>query len=153
MSDEARKALEMMGLSVDEMLEEDVIKRPKYTDSRICLCGHAVARHTATNGFVYCKPSKMECPCKNVRPVLETDDTRKFLRKTEGGGKLHALSLGMLQILRLGKSVKWIVDLKCDRCGSEDDQVVPVPVTQTGRPTNYATGYDALLCRACRTEI
>ena len=153
----AEQVLQAMGISAEEVLEvEEELKdhgRPRRSDPRICLCGHAVARHTVANGITYCKPSRMECPCKSCRPVLECADTRKFLRRTSGGGKMHALTLGIGSHVASGKSVKWIIDLACDRCKENDNNVVPVPVTQTGRATSHATGYDALLCRQCRTEV
>lgn len=153
--DNAIAALEAMGLSIDEVRKADssVRDRPHDRDSRVCLCGHPVSRHTVTNGVVYCKPGRMECPCKKCRPVIEASDTRKFLRKTSGAGALHALSLGMLALVESNKTVKWIIDLQCDRCKKNDNAVVPVPVTQHGKAVTYATGYDALLCRACRSEI
>lgn len=153
--EDALKALEAMGLSVDEVRNADsrVRERRHERDPRVCLCGHAVSRHTITNGVVYCKPGRMECPCKKCRPVLEASDTRKFLRKTSGAGALHALSLGMLALVEEKKSAKWIIDLQCDRCKKDDKSVVPVPVTQHGKATTYATGYDALLCKECRMEI
>jgi hypothetical protein len=158
MSDEdARKALEAMGISLEEAIEADAKSRERLSsmarDPRICLCGHATARHTVVNGVVFCKPSRMECPCKKVRPVLEADDTRKFLRRTTGSGALHALTLGIVSHAQTGKSVRWIVDLVCDRCGASDNNVVPAAVTQQGRATNSPTGFDALLCPTCRTEV
>jgi hypothetical protein len=155
----AQTALESLGISVEEMqkteedLEKQGLKRYRYTDSRICLCGHGVGRHTVTNGVVYCKPSRMECPCKKLRPVLEAGDTRLFIRKTSGSGPLHALTLGLLSLIKAGKTAEWVVELECDRCKKKTGDVVPVPVTQYGKAATYATGYDALLCPDCRREI
>jgi hypothetical protein len=147
-------ALSMLGLSVEEIdkAEEELGTRGPR-DQRICVCGHPVSRHTMTSGVVYCKPARMECPCKKIRPVLEAQDTRAFLRKTEGLGGMHALSRGIRAILAKGKSVRWIVDLECDRCGSSSETVIPAAVTQRGIPTEHATGFDALLCPKCATEI
>lgn len=156
---EAEKALEAMGISLEDMeaaekkLGDLGVRRYRNTDSRICLCGHGASRHTVINGVVYCKPARMECPCKKLRPVLEVDDTRKFLYRTNGAGPMHALSMGILASAREQKKVEWIADLVCDRCGEQTGSVVPVPVTQTGHATSYATGYDALLCPTCRTEV
>ena len=66
---------------------------------------------------------------------------------------MHALTLGIVSHVQTGREVQWIVDLVCDRCGEANGNVVPVPVTQTGRATSYPTGYDALLCPTCRTEV
>jgi hypothetical protein len=124
------------------------------TDKRICACGHRVAAHTEIAGVTFCKPSRMECPCKKCRPVLEAEDTRVFIRATTGGGKLHALSQGLYNLIQRGKNARWIIELKCDRCGEESEKPLsPVPVTQSGVAVSYATGYDALLCDECRTVV
>lgn len=133
--------------------EHELGKRPgNGRDRRICLCGHPVGRHTMVSGITFCKPSRMECPCKAQRLVLESEDTRVFLRKTEGSGALHALGRGLKAAKDAGKKVTWIVEMKCDRC-QKDGPVSPVAVTQRGVLVSSATGYDALLCKKCRETI
>ena len=150
-------ALKAMGLSFDEVAEADkkLVAKTKTggRDRRVCVCGHAMTKHTVYSGMVDCKPSALRCPCKKPRAVLEVDDTRVFLRKTEGAGAMHALARGMYSSIHAGKSVKWIIELACDRCGSDKNNVVPVPVTQSGYATDEATGYDALLCPDCRMDV
>jgi len=75
-----------------------------------------------------------------------------FLRKTEGAGAMHALSRGIYAAIEAGRSVEWIVDLVCDKCNAQGKRVVPVPVTQNGFISDYATGFDALLCDDCRVS-
>jgi hypothetical protein len=141
-----------MGISLEEAVEVDeaMRDRPAGRDGRVCICGHGAGRHTVANGVVYCKPARMDCPCKKLRPVVEAEDTRAFLRKTGGAGPMHALVRGMSAVISAGKRVEWIVDLKCDKCGAEG-HVVPVPVTRNGIVMAEPTGYDALLCVSCRT--
>ena len=150
-------ALSAMGLTPDEVAEADrkITEKTKAgnRDRRICVCGHAVSKHSNYAGILTCKPSALLCPCKKVNPVLESSDTRVFLRKTEGAGAMHALSRGIYAAIQSGKDVKWIIDLKCDRCGSTESNVVPVPVTQSGYAADHATGFDALLCATCRTSV
>ena len=149
-------ALAMMGLSVEDVdtADAELLEKKKHgVDRQVCACGHAMSRHTVIHGVVLCKPARMECPCKRARPVLETTDTRMFIRKTDGSGSAHALIRGIRAAVEKAKQVAWIVDLKCDRCGKADNNVVPVPVTQGGIATTYATGYDALLCPSCRVEV
>lgn len=149
-------ALSKLGMSLDEVREVDekLTKKNKIKrDRRVCLCGHAVSKHTTFNGILVCKPSAMMCPCKKIRPVLEADDTRMFLRKTEGAGAMHALSRGLYACIEAGRKVEWIVDLACDKCGATDKRVVPVPVTQNGFLADHATGFDALLCDDCRVAV
>jgi hypothetical protein len=122
-------------------------------DGRICICGHSKTRHTMFNtGVINCTVGKQSCPCMKVRLVVECDDNRKFMRKTEGAGALHALSQGILGAVKAGLEVKWLVEQKCDKC-ARVDKVSPVPVTQNGQIVDYATGYDLLLCRDCRLGL
>lgn len=145
---------EFMDFTIEEaQFEDDRLRsKPAERDGRICLCGHPVGRHTQAGGIVFCKPTRMECPCKSVRAVLDTDDVRPFLRKTEGAGTMHALGRGLAAAVNKNKKVTWLVDMVCDRCKAEGP-VSPVPVTQRGVAMSKATGFDALLCRACRTEV
>ena len=82
-------ALEAMGLTFEEVQEADrkIVEKAKAggRDRRICVCGHALSKHTTYSGILTCKPSALLCPCKKIRPVLQCDDTRVFLRKTEIG--------------------------------------------------------------------
>lgn len=125
--------------------------RRRSGERGICVCGHPVGRHTQIQGITLCKPTRMDCPCKNLRAVLRAEDTRNFLRKTEGSGALHALGRGLKAAQDAGKSVEWLVEAKCDRC-SVEGPVSPVAVTQRGVIVQSATGYDALLCRKCREQ-
>lgn len=157
----AQDALKALGLTVEEITQAEekmleALGSRRYrtaVDPRICICGHPVGRHTTVGGLTFCKPSRMECPCKKCRPVIEVDDVRKFLRKTNGAGPLHALALGIKGLAEDGKGLRWIINVQCDRCRAFDVPVAPVPVTQQGVATSYPTGYDALLCETCRTEI
>jgi hypothetical protein len=165
MSDEedrsALEALAALGLDMDDMAEAEAEleamgarRKRSDRDGRICICGHPVARHTDSGiGISLCKPSRMECPCKKCRPALEASDIRQFMRKTWGGGSLHALSLGIAAQVKSGRSVKWIVDIQCDRCKTASGEIVPVPVSQTGHAMTEATGYDVFLCRDCRAAV
>lgn len=155
MTSDATNPLTALGMDLDEVLEMDSVlrTRPSERDGRICICGHGVSKHSELAGAVNCKPSKMDCPCKKIRPVLDAEDTRPFLRKTQGGGPMHALSRGLASLVSSGKQAEWIVDLKCDRCGDQSDRLVPVPVTQSGTAVTEATGFDALLCPKCREEV
>lgn len=150
--DSALKALEAIGMTVDEVEMHDT-KKVRNDDKQICACGHPVARHTDTYGVVYCKPSRMECPCKRIRPVLWSANMRRFLRKTEGPGPAHALARGIVECVKRNEEVEWTIDLVCDRCKKQSDRLVPTPVTQSGYAQNQPTGYDALLCRECLEQV
>lgn len=153
------QALAEIGLTYEDLLDGEGRAQGEVEkmsrDGRICICGHAVARHYGDAGHTYCKPARMECPCKKVRPVAESDDTRLFIRKTIAAGAQHALLRGALACYERGKKFEWTVDLVCDVCGAEgaEHQVVPTPVTQHGRYFgNGPTGHDYFLCRQCRID-
>lgn len=151
----AKDALAAMGMDADKVMEIDsaLRTRPSKRDGRICLCGHGVSKHQVFNGLVMCKPSKMDCPCKKVRAVLDVEDTRPFLRRTQGAGPEHALARGLAALAMNDKEAHWIIDLECDMCHEHSDRLIPVPVTQTGHAVHEATGYDALLCPNCREAV
>jgi hypothetical protein len=115
----------------------------------ICICGHPVGRHDNVSGLVMCSAGKSTCPCKNVRAVVKVENARIFLRRTKGGGALHALSQGLLAAHKDGQKIEWLIAQKCDLC-EKTKQLSPVPVTQRGVIVSEATGYDKLLCMECR---
>lgn len=132
---------------------DEQLKKPRSNrDSRICACGHPMGRHTNLSGMTYCKPTRMECPCKHPKPVLEASDVRPFLRKTNGAGPMHALGRGLAAAAAKDVEVRWLIEMRCDRCKAEGP-VSPVPVTQRGIAVTEATGFDAFLCADCRTAI
>ena len=152
--DNKTNPFDFMDFSLEEATKADdkLRTRPEKRDGRICLCGHPVGRHLVTAGVTLCKPTRMECPCKKVRPVIDSDDVRPFLRKTEGAGVEHALGRGMAAAMNKGIEFRWIVDMECDRCHRQAP-LSPVPVSQAGYSSHSATGYDALLCGECRSEV
>ena len=122
-------------------------------NKKICVCGHGISRHSINpRGDVICKPSSMYCPCKEKREVLEVEDVRDFLSKTHGSGKFHALGRGLQKAMEKGHKVEWLIEVKCDRCGTEGP-ISPVPVSKNGVAQEDATGYDALLCKECRQVV
>lgn len=143
-----------LDISLEESLEAIKVSDAHGRDRRVCICGHSMKRHedASGRGIIQCSVGKQNCPCKNARAVLETTDTRNFMRKTIGSGSMHALSLGIAGAISAGHDVHWIVDLKCDKCGAEGT-LSPTAVSQNGIPQDDATGYDALLCRECRRGV
>jgi len=145
-------AFDFFDFSEEEAVEQArLFESDKYDrDGRICLCGHPMKRHANYGAGSTCSPSRLICPCKKSRPVIETSDTRVFLRKTRGSGSGHALAQGILAAK--GKhDITWLVEMKCDKCEAEG-KVSPVAVSQRGTIMDEATGFDALLCQKCREE-
>jgi hypothetical protein len=152
-------ALAQIGMTVEELEAADQElylsgkAQRRSRDNRVCACGHRASAHTVVGGVAYCRPTKLECPCKALKPVLEVQDTRCFNFKTEGSGALHALGRGLLACVKREKAVRWIVELQCERCGKEAERLIPTAVSQRGQAVAHATGFDALLCEDCRREV
>lgn len=146
---------DFLDITEDEAMEAlDKADRYGKRDGRICICGHSLKFHNFVDsrGVYVCNALKQACPCKTPRVVVESTNTRVFMRKTEGGGGLHALTRGIAKASEIGATVEWTVEMKCDRCATEGP-IAPVPITAEGQIQGRATGYDALLCRTCREQV
>ena len=154
-----------MGISPEEVVDD---RKDHYlVDKRICLCGHSITKHKDVNDNKYrddfgnggwmCKPSAKVCLCNIPYPVKEVSDTRFFLRRTTGAGKLHALLKGMSTLATKGGTGRWLVTLTCAKCNESGDDkgISPVPLTKQGRESfdGMSVGYDTLLCNQCRKEV
>ena len=145
-----------LDISEEEALKNfNDIKEANNRDGRICICGHSMGYHSDPRETFYggssCSAQKQSCPCKKSRPVLKTNGSKGFLYKTQGGAGLHALTQGIVRAMKDNKTVEWIEEPKCDRCGKGD--VVPCPVTQNGVIADKATGFDVFLCKDCRVSL
>jgi hypothetical protein len=59
-------ALAMTGIELEELQDVGAaLQREAPKDSRVCICGHSMNKHTAVNGYVLCKPSRMACPLQS----------------------------------------------------------------------------------------
>jgi hypothetical protein len=138
---------------IDQVIRTSA-ERVVARDGRVCACGHPVGRHTEYAGLVSCKPARLECPCKKIRPAIDVPNTRYFMRKTIGNGKSHALLLG-LRAAQVAdpdsmSEVEWLIPDKCDKCGAEGKGAQPCNVTKTGMVIDEPEGYDVFLCDECR---
>ena len=152
-------ALAMTGIELEELQDVGAaLLREAPKDSRVCICGHSMNKHAVINGYVSCKPSRMSCPCKAVRPVLTSTNVRPFMRKSLGSGSAHALMQGFRKAIELDAEISWIEPPTCDyqkngsKCGSTE-QVVPCLVTQNGFYTTEPTGYDVFLFVSCKENL
>lgn len=152
-------ALALTGIELEELQNVGAaLLKEAPKDSRVCICGHSMNKHSVINGYVSCKPSRMSCPCKAVRPVLTSTNVRPFMRKSSGSGSSHALMQGFRKAIELDADISWIEPPTCDyqkngtKCGSTD-QVVPCLITQNGFYTTEATGYDVFLCVSCKESL
>ena len=167
----------IFGISEAEMAEALAKANGKREAQKglVCICGHPAGRHLETEyrGItrIRCTAHKnsenpsAECPCKEARIVLKVDDSRGFLRKTTGAGSSHALVLGIASSRQKAKDafaegkrdketfdMEWLVELKCDKCGSYDSGVVPCPVSDRGVVISYASAITLFLCKDCRVS-
>ena len=115
----------LMGTTFEEAYEAD--RRLSATGKRrnpyICLCGHAMARHYEDPKFgsVSCKPSRIWCHCTRKYPVLKAEDTRGFLRISDGYGQDHAVIRGLSALIKKGKKAEWVPEgLLCHICKTYD---------------------------------
>jgi hypothetical protein len=148
----------MESKSLDDVLSfslaesEEVIEKGDLNDGLICSCGHAWKYHKPE--FGYCLPGRQACRCNDFIPVLKVSDTRYFMRKSQGNGKLHALSLG-IAAARLSKpegeleeepkddskpkrtkrpvEMKWNLDICCMKCRAVDVGLSPTMVSLQGQ--------------------
>lgn len=153
------KALVEAGTAAIERSRADRAAGIGGRDGRICACGHPVSRHyesVVTRDHV-CRPTRMECPCRDLLPVLVTSDTRQFLWKTEGAGAgQHALSRGLAAARVKGAVVELLeAGSTCRSCGAEEVSLRPVAVAGTdimklsGKPEKR----NGLLCEDCVRKL
>lgn len=143
-----------MGIDPNEAIQTDkeLTAKPRG-DKRICLCGHSVGRHDLTLDRPICVVGKQYCNCKKVTPVLIVEDTRPFIRKTEGSALNHALTRGIAGAIEKGQEIQWIEETQyCHRCetSGEDLRLTPMAVTSHGIPADFDSGYNAFFCDDCR---
>lgn len=134
-------------------LEETRTRR--IGDSRVCICGHPVGRHAVSEvtGKTSCRPTRMDCPCPVIEPVVEVEDVRPFLHKTKGHGFKHALMLGFAALEKKGKSFEWIEEAGWPRCEMARTETecaggkLPYAV-RGGRLSREPADRNVLLCEA-----
>lgn len=140
--------------------EVDATRGASARDKRVCICGHSAGAHAefsrdnarrreAEVGYATCKPSRQNCPCKKFVPVLVASNVRKFMRKTVGGGKLHALGLGVIESISAGCEIEWLDAGKiCWKCGTTEG-VRPVALEVNGIQVDRPSEHNAILCVEC----
>lgn len=118
-------------------------------ERQICICGHALLRHTKSEVAGYCNFGKAWCDCNVPFPVLDPDDLRPFIYSTTGVGKKHALAKGLHTLRKNGKAARWLIERLCFRCGSESGLVFPTALTRDKRIASGSGHTNALLCGEC----
>lgn len=175
--DDPAEILKKMGLDPEEAIQADQrLSRMRRKSPHICVCGHPVSSHTVDESSnppsVFCKPSKMNCHCNQVLPVLYAEDNRLFWRKTNSYGNEHALIRGITASMSAGKKVSWllaehVICYDCERKSKGDLLPALIELNVYGYPNgklikdykmtkfkksddDYVQEYmDVLLCRKC----
>lgn len=149
-----------LGLTPEEI--ESVYKATEKVDrakdARVCICGHGATRHKQAYGVSRCQPGRQSCSCAQLQVVLHASDLRSFMCRTTGPGAEHALVKGIAGSERLAEKtgipleIDWVVEVKCQRCGSEDG-VVPAAITSGGFVSDGPERLNVLSCRKCLEEL
>lgn len=148
---------------VEAVIDEFEIE--KSLNGQICACGHTVKQHTYSSilGKTMCKSGKQLCNCAHVNAVLKVSNSRFFMRKSTGHGPRHALSLGILSVVKenLGRSeenqitMEWITNpVSCEKCKAIDKKLSPILLTTNRQrfDLDITVGdrlVTALLCADC----
>jgi hypothetical protein len=124
---EAQELALQFGFDLDELkLRDEKLKAPREVDRRICLCGHAVSRHSMEEN-VFCIPARWQCHCRRLKPVMVVEDTRVFVRKSYGYGPDHALLRSLPELAKRGKKGQWLDGLSCVVTGCDAEGVLLTP--------------------------
>lgn len=135
-----------------ESVEKFLSDRYRYdTSKHVCICGHAINKHTTVNEYVTCLTARHYCPCQLIKPVLYANDTRYFMRKTFGPGSKHALSTGLKRLVELGKGAHWLKPPQCwnPDCLKPHTFVYPVAIGKLGNISYEPEKLNVFLCEAC----
>jgi hypothetical protein len=150
-------------LDLDEAVEtSNLYRKVLHDDKQICSCGHGISRHKFDkyqNRYI-CQPSAYICPCMVMKPVIEVSNTRYFMRKSQGSGVKHALSMGYAASKEaigdvFTDGVTWLIEPKCEICGAET-KYYPSRVTASGKillDVDPDEGITAFLCAECRNPV
>jgi hypothetical protein len=151
---EAFEALNQIGIHQDE-IEEFIKIRDRGQEVRreVCICGHAINKHDGIGGNVVCVTARMWCPCTTPLPVLNVQDTRFFMTRTYGAGRKHALATGLHRLGKKGKWAKWVIELKCAKCGASNVPVYPSAIDESNQVSRRPTSRNFLLCENCLIEL
>ncbi|MFM1786420.1 MAG: hypothetical protein RL228_370 [Actinomycetota bacterium] len=143
-------ALSLLGFSETDVEEELRKNRLAPPSKQVCICGHAVNKHSElSQGRWTCQTANHICPCQGPEPVLVVQDTRYFMKKTEGYGPMHAISYGLMRLRQEKKWARFIIDLKCDRCKAENCKLYPTALSPELRIVRRPSSINKFLCIEC----
>ncbi len=143
---------DMLGVK-PENVQKFFDQRDRFdTSKHVCICGHAINKHSGyEEGHGVCLTGRHYCPCKNQTPVLVSNDTRYFMRKTYGPGSKHALVAGLMRLRHVGKQATWLEAPSCwtPDCNSGNKLIFPVALDKTNRVLDKPGPVNVFLCETC----
>jgi hypothetical protein len=144
--------MDLLGINSESVMRF-ISERDRYDQSKhVCICGHAINKHKELGGGrLMCITGRHYCPCVAKQPVLYSNDTRYFMRKTYGLGSKHALSTGLQRLKQVGKAAHWLEAPACwnDSCTSGNPLIFPVPMDKHSLIVNEPGCLNAFLCETC----
>jgi len=163
-----KDAIETMGIDFEmaDAVNSKLIS--KSLDDRICICGHAMRRHSEADMTQFCNPGRTTCHCRksNMTPVLKAGNVQVFRHSSNGPGPEHALVRGLVSLSKTDKEMEWIEEPFCmiNGCGSKDEVSPVVLETQSDGSAklikniksravdpDYLPSYqDVFACKSCR---
>jgi hypothetical protein len=148
------KALNDLGIEEEEV-EQFIAQRDRGEEGKkyVCICGHAMNKHSETAGSLMCVTAKHYCPCLHPIAVLNVQDTRYFMTKTYGFGRRHALATGLYRLGRVGKWAIWLEKPYCHKCGSEGHPILPTAIDEMNRAVERPAIRNVLLCVSCLEQL
>lgn len=150
-SDDAFTQLGMSSEAVDEYLSR-LPRRP--TNREICTCGHPISKHSEiSEGLEACVTSNLWCPCAQPYPLVEVDDVRYFMRESHGRGVKHALTIGLRNLQKAGKTSRLLIEPHCFICGETNVSVEIVGIDRHGGLAFAAAPVNVLSCENCTLTL
>jgi hypothetical protein len=146
--------LSAFGLNGEEIDSVILRTRGKKGSKIICICGHAMARHShfdETN--MSCYVSGMYCPCSQPIEVIEVVDTRLFMYQTTSIGLGHALSKGIRAADKANQKYIALIDPICFVCHRSEVPAMPTAFDRHDFPINRPGARNGLLCQECLQKL
>jgi hypothetical protein len=148
-----QNAFHDLGLDVSAIsAHREEIKRREF-NRNVCVCGHAMNKHSQLSGHTFCHTARMYCPCEDPRPVVEVSDTRYFMTKSRGYGAHHALSTGLSRLHEVGGSSRLLIEPKCFRCGELANPLIPAGFNRDRWLIFQPGPYNGMFCQSCILEF
>lgn len=134
----------------EEVLDDHAQDKMRKEYGRlICVCGHPISNHTKTADMEFCGTARMYCRCQNKVAVLEVEDKRCFMFKSEGYGPRHALLKGVHKSHKNGKKTRFLGEKSCFKCKVVSEILIPIGLDRHFSVCFGEAPYNGLFCVSC----